>query len=83
MVARLTTWQMLAFRAAQGKRIERASKDAPGPDAGPTAPAFIPTRPPPREVLVADYMAMGRSREQAEELYDRQTAEWRAGRDTH
>jgi hypothetical protein len=66
---------------AKGKRIERMNKDTPDEP----APASIaPGRRPDREALVRDYMTMGRSRQQAEDLYDRQTAEWEARRhDTH
>jgi hypothetical protein len=67
--------------AAQARRVERMSKDAP-----PGAPLPVPLppvsadRPPLRTVLVSDYMTMGMGREQAEQTYDRQLAAWEARR---
>jgi hypothetical protein len=71
---------MQAVRAAQGKRVERMSKDAP---AGAPAPPMPTDRPPPREQMVSQGMALGMSRAVAEQQYDRQLAAWEATRGTN
>jgi len=78
VVRDLTVWQLQNYRDAQARRVERAGKDSPAGE--PAAPPITPNRPPPRELLIRDFMEMGRTRQQAEELYDRQTAAWEASR---
>jgi hypothetical protein len=63
--------------AAQARRVERMSKDGPAPA---PRPPVDPDRPPPRGAMVADMMALGMGREQAEQTYDRQLAAWEARR---
>jgi hypothetical protein len=72
---------MEAVRAAQSRRVERLSGDAPpGPAPAGGAAKAGAGGPPPRAAMVADYVALGMSPAAAGELYDRQLREWEAAR---
>lgn len=80
MIRGLTVDQMRRYRAAQGHRVERMSKDRP--DA--PAPTPIPEdKPPPRGMVVEQMTALGYSRAAANEVYDRQLAAWKTTHDPH